>query len=200
VESAPPTRRLDQVVRVIPALFAPRRTRPMTRTSRLQGLRPATVDRIVYTTITMMSVLIVYDGWHRLRIIDVIGVIVGPVLAMFISHVFSASMARQMESEAALTAGQRLAIVGAELPFLLFCVPPLALLLIQYLMGVSLTDAIRVTLWLGALSLGGWGFVVGRRSHSRGWSLAVSTVAGLFVGMVVLLLQVFLQPGALVTG
>jgi hypothetical protein len=88
--------------------------------------------------------------------------------------------------------------VRAELLFILFCVPPLALLLIQYLAGVSLTDAIRVTLWIGALSLGGWGFVVGRRSRLTGWSLAISTAAGLSIGVVVLLLQVFLQPGKLV--
>jgi hypothetical protein len=82
----------------------------------------------------------------------------------------------------------------------LFCVPPLALLLIQYLAGVPLTEAIRVTLWLGAASLGWWGFVVGRRSGLTGWQLAVSTAAGLAIGIVVLLLQAFLQPGKLVSG
>ena len=172
----------------------------MTNATRSENLRPATVDRIVYTTITMMSVLIVYDGWERLRLLDVIGVIIGPVLAMFISHVFAASIAQQMDAQGILTAHQRMAVVRTELPFLLFCVPPLVLLLIQYLAGVSLTDAIRTTLWLGALSLGGWGFFVGRRSRLTGWHLVFSTVAGLSVGIVVLLLQVFLQPGQLVSG
>ena len=172
----------------------------MTNATRSENLRPATVDRIVYTTITMMSVLIVYDGWQHLRLFDVVGVIVGPVLAMCISHVYSASLALQMDVDGPLTARQRLATVSGELPFLLFCVPPLVLLLIQYLAGVSLTDAIRVTLWLGALSLGGWGFVVGKRSRLTGWQLVISTVAGLSIGIVVLLLQVFLQPGKLVSG
>jgi hypothetical protein len=167
---------------------------------RAPNLRPAIVNRIVYTTITMMSVLIVYDGWQHLRLFDVVGVIVGPVLAMFISHVFSASIALQMRVKGVLTARQRMAAVSAELPFLLFCVPPLALLLIQYLAGVSLTDAIRVTLWLGALSLGGWGLLVGRRSRFTGWQLVISTAAGLSIGIVVLLLQVFLQPGKLISG
>jgi hypothetical protein len=170
----------------------------MTNEAPLQSLRPIVVDRLIYTTITMMSVLIIYDGWQHLRLFDVAAVIVGPVLAMFIAHVFSASIARQMEADGVLTARQRMETVRAELLFILFCVPPLALLLIQYLAGVSLTDAIRVTLWIGALSLGGWGFVVGRRSRLTGWSLAISTAAGLSIGVVVLLLQVFLQPGKLV--
>jgi len=172
----------------------------MAHAVRVHGLRPATVDRIVYTTITMMSVLIVYDGWQHLDVVDVVGVVTGPVLAMFISHVFSASIALQMRSEGVLSVRERMVTVRAELPFLLFCVPPLALLLIQYLAGVSLTDAIRVTLWVGALSLGGWGYLVGRRSRLSGWALAASVAVGLSVGIVVLLLQVFLQPGKLISG
>jgi hypothetical protein len=39
------------------------------------------IGRVVYGTITLMSVLIVYDGWQQLRFRDVVGVIVGPVLA-----------------------------------------------------------------------------------------------------------------------
>jgi hypothetical protein len=172
----------------------------MENVSTSEKIRPATIDRIVYTTITMMSVLIVYDGWQHLQLFDVVGVIVGPVLAMFVSHVFAASIALQMEPEGALTGRRRLAAVTAELPFLLFCVPPLVVLSVQYVAGVSLTDAIRVTLWLGALSLGGWGLFVGRRSRLTGWPLVITTGAGLCVGMVVLLLQVFLQPGKLVAG
>jgi hypothetical protein len=147
-----------------------------------------------------MSALIVYDGWQHLELLDVVGVVVGPVLAMFISHVFSASLALQMKMEGVLTPRDRMATVRSELPFLLFCLPPLALLLIQYLAGVSLTDAIRVAIWCGALSLGGWGYVVGSRSRFAGWKLAGCTAAGLSIGIVVLLLQVLLQPGKLVSG
>jgi hypothetical protein len=48
--------------------------------------RPILIDRIVYATITIMSVLIIYDGWQNLRLVEVIGVIVRPVVAMFIAH------------------------------------------------------------------------------------------------------------------
>ena len=57
--------------------------------------RPVRVDRTVYATITLMSVLIIYDGWQHLRFVDVAGVIVGPVLAMFLSHVFAGILPRE---------------------------------------------------------------------------------------------------------
>ena len=158
------------------------------------------VDRIVYTTITLMSVLIVYDGWEHLRIVAVVGVVVGPVLAMVISHTFAALIALQTEAGGGPGRGDRLRIVRREVLFLLFCVPPLVMLLGQYLLGVSITQAIRVTLWVGVASLAWWGYVAGRRSRRRGWGLVVAVAAGLAVGLVVLLLQVFLQPGRLVAG
>ena len=40
-------------------------------------------------------------------------------------------------------------IVRMQAPFLLLCVPPLAVVSILYALNVSLSDAIRVTLWLG---------------------------------------------------
>jgi hypothetical protein len=76
--------------------------------------QPILVDRIVYATITIMSVLIIYDGWQHLRWVDVIGVIVGPVVAMFLAHVFSASLAKQVDLGKALTWSDRLAIVTLE--------------------------------------------------------------------------------------
>ena len=39
--------------------------------------------RVIYTTITLMAVLIIYDGWEQLRSWNVVTVIVGPLLAIF---------------------------------------------------------------------------------------------------------------------
>ena len=73
---------------------------------------------IVYATITVMSVLIIYDGWQQLKLIDLIGVIVGPIVAMFIAHVFSASLAKQVEVGRALTWNERMVTIRSEAPFL----------------------------------------------------------------------------------
>jgi len=56
---------------------------------RLFGLR-VDIERQVYTTVVLMSVLVVYDGWHELAsFLGVAAVIVAPVLAILAAHFFS---------------------------------------------------------------------------------------------------------------
>ncbi len=157
--------------------------------------RPPVIDRVIYATITLMSVLIIYDGWHHLRLIDVVAVIVGPVLAMFLAHIFSASLARQVELGRRLTAPERVSIARTESRFLLLCVPPVAATVLLDLAGVNLTSAIQIVLWMGVASLGLWCGMAGHRAGMTGWHLARSVLAGLALGLAVLALQVFLQPG-----
>ena len=59
-------------------------------------------SRPVYLTVPLHhdhrdDLLIAYDGWQTLKLWAAVGVILGPVLAIFVSHVFSASLARQAE-------------------------------------------------------------------------------------------------------
>ena len=42
---------------------------------------------------------------------------------------------------------------------------------------------------------GYWGFVAGRTAGFVGWRMVMVVIAGLLIGVVVLLRQVFLQPG-----
>jgi hypothetical protein len=156
--------------------------------------------RVVYGTITLMSVLIVYDGWQQLRFRDVVGVIVGPVLAMFLSHLFAATLARQVELGGAVTGTERARIARSEFPFLLLAVPPVVFVGILRLLGSSLSASIRWLVVLGAASLGYWGWVTGRRSGMSGWRLVLAVAAGLVTGALVLALDVFLQPGQAVSG
>ena len=48
---------------------------------------------------------------------------------------------------------------------------------------------------LGAVSLGFWGGAAGRRAGLTGWRLVRAVMAGLLIGVLILALQVFLQPG-----
>jgi hypothetical protein len=86
-------------------------------------------------------------------------------------------------------------IVRSESRFLLLCVPPVLLVGILVPLGVSISEAIRSVLVLGAVSLGFWGGVAGRRAGLTGWHLVRAVMAGLLIGVLILALQVFLQPG-----
>ena len=82
-----------------------------------------------------------------------------------------------------------------ELRFLMLAVPPLAVLTVLDLASVALTDAIRVVIWLEALSLGFWAGLAAWYAGLRGPLLARSILAGLLISGLVLLLQLMLQPG-----
>jgi hypothetical protein len=105
--------------------------------------RPFVVGRVVYGTITLMSVLVVYDGWQQLRFRDVVIVIVGPVLALFLSQLFAATLARQVELGRVVAGTERAKIARSESPFLLLAVPPVVVVGILTLLGLSLSASIR---------------------------------------------------------
>jgi hypothetical protein len=159
---------------------------------RLPRLR---ADRVIYTTITLMSVLVVYDGWSTLSFWGVVAVIVGPMLAVFLGHVFGAALGSRVDRGRRLTPRELRVLWLREAWFLLVVVPPLAILTVLAAVGVAYTTAIQVIVGLGVLTLGVWGAVAGRRAGLSGWGLVASVAYGLMVGGLILGLQAVLQPG-----
>jgi len=153
------------------------------------------VDRLVYTTITLVSVLIIYDGWNHLSFWGVLAVILGPMLAIFLSHLFGAELGTRVAMGRPLTWRERRTAFVEECRFLVILVPPVLLLLVLRVAGVSYSRIIRVIIFAGVASLGVWGGVAGHRAGLTGWRLVASTVYGLLIGGVILVLQALLQPG-----
>jgi len=152
-------------------------------------------DRMIYTTITLLCVLIIYDGWEQLRFWNVVTVIVGPVLAVFLGHVFGAALGTRVAIGRPLTRGERWAVMVEECRFLLVAVPPLTILVVLTMFGVSYTRTIQVIVLTGVLSLGVWGGAAGRRAGLTGWGQVLSIAYGLLLGGVVLVVQALLHPG-----
>ena len=71
------------------------------------------VDRVIYTTITLMAVLIVYDGWEQLHFWNVVAVMLGPILAIFLSHVFGEALRTRVALGRPLTRRERRAVFVA---------------------------------------------------------------------------------------
>jgi hypothetical protein len=156
---------------------------------------PTIVGRVVNATITLICVLIVYDGWANLRFRDALWIVVGPVFAIFTSHVFASSLVKHIELGRRPTRTEWIAIVRFESRMLLLAVPPVAILVILDLAGVSLSESIRVIIWLEGLSLTFWAGVAAHRAGLRGRSFALAVFAGLIITAIVLGLQVAIQPG-----
>ena len=157
--------------------------------------KPPVLGRIVTATITLTCVLIVYDGWASLKLLDVAVIIVGPIVAFFTTHVFSSNLVHEVESGRRPTMREWVAGVGFEARFLLLAVPPLLVLFALDLAGVSLTTSVRAIILLEALSLGCWAGIAAWYAGLRGRRLVLAVLAGLLTSAVVLLLQVVLQPG-----
>ena len=147
----------------------------------------------------MTSVLIIYDGWASVKLHDVVAIIAGPVLAIFIAHTFAEALAKVATKGSPLSKSELLDVIRAECGFLLLAAPPLVLLCVLSLAGVALGDSIRIVIWLGAASLGFWGGLAGVRAGLHGWRVALAIAIGLLVGGLVLMLQVILQPGRAVS-
>jgi hypothetical protein len=161
--------------------------------------RPGVIDRAVYGTIVVTSGLVIYDGWANLRVLGAVAVILGPVVAMVIGHVFAASLASYAAHRRRSTNRELLAIVRRESRFLLVCVPQIVLLLGLTLVGLGLQETVRVVIWASAASLGFWSGVAAWRAGLGARGVALGLITGLAAGGVVLLLQVFLQPGVAVS-
>ena len=160
------------------------------------GNWPIRVDRVVYTTITLTAVLMIYDGWDDLTFAGVVAVIVGPVTAIFMSHVFAAALAHRVTTGQPLTHRGLRRVFAKEARFLLIVIPPLVILLVLSVLGVTYSRSIQVIVTSGVLSLGFWGGLAGRRAGLRGWPFAASVLYGLGLGAVMLALQAVLQPGS----
>lgn len=157
--------------------------------------RPPAIGRVVTATITLVCVLIVYDGWAKLRLLDVVLIILGPIIAVFTSHVFSTTLVMQLELGRRPTRSEWLANTWSESRYLLLALPPLALLLILTLATVSLENSVRAVIWMETLSLAFWTGLAAWLVGMRGRPLVLAVLAGLVVGSVILALQVMLQPG-----
>jgi hypothetical protein len=156
--------------------------------------RPAVIDRAVYGTIVVTSVLVVYDGWAHLKLSDAVAIILGPVVAMVIGHVFAASLSAYPKLGRRPTRRELLGVVRRESRFLLVCVPQIVLLVVLTVAGLRLNTTVRVLIWASAASLGFWGGVAARRAGVPGRGIALGVITGLAARGAVLLLQVFLQP------
>ena len=108
------------------------------------GSQDLQVDRVIYTTITLMSVLIVYDGWASLTFWGVVAVIVGPILCIFLGHVFGATLGTRVELGKPLSRRERRDVLLQESRYLLMVVPPLAILVVLRAAGLAYTQIIQV--------------------------------------------------------
>lgn len=150
----------------------------------------------VYGTVTLMSVLVVYDGWTSdIRFVGAVIVVVGPTLALALAHLFAKVLEFNIQESRPPTRAEWRHLVAHAAQFLMVAVPPLIILCcFSLLPNQTVRSSIPSMIYLGTVSLGVWGWVAGRRAGYRGLSLVLATLAGFFLGLVVIAFQLILKP------
>jgi hypothetical protein len=153
------------------------------------------IDRLVYATVVLMSVLAVYDGWQDLATFaGVAVVIVGPLLALSLAHLFGDVLHAHAELRRPLTAAEWRHHARDQTSWFVAAVPPLVMLAIGWITPADVVGTIALVLWTGVVTLVVLSAVAGHRAGLRGWRWCVATAAGGLIGLVVIGLQLVLKP------
>lgn len=153
------------------------------------------LERLVYSTVVLMSVLVVYDGWASLTTFTGIAlVIAAPTLALLLAHLFADSLHLQSELRRPLNAAEWRRLLGHQANILLAAAPPLVILLVGWATPADALATVTLLLWTGVVTLIGLTSFSGYRAGLRGWRLLVSALIGGLIGLIVISLQVVLKP------
>ena len=153
------------------------------------------LERVVYATVVLMSVLAVYDGWAELTsFLGVAIVIVAPLVALGIAHLFSEAIEEHYHLQRGLAGAEWRALALDQLTIMVAAVPALVVLGIGWVSPLDERSTIELLLWTGVVTLVALSLVAARRAGIRGWRLAVAGLSGGLVGLMVIGLQVLLKP------
>lgn len=159
------------------------------------GAHEVRLDRLVYATVVLMSVLVVYDGWQELvTFLGVAAVISGPILALALAHLFAEGLHAHAEQHRPLTRHEWAWLARDQVSVLLAAVPPLVVLGVGWVSTLDALSTITVLLWTGVVTLIALAGFAGRQAGVRGWRLLVAALSGGIVGLIVISLQIVLKP------
>jgi hypothetical protein len=153
------------------------------------------IDRLVYATVVLMSVLVVYDGWQQLAsFAGLAAVIIAPMLALGIAHLFAEVLHAIAELRRPLTAPEWAHFAREQVSWFLAALPPLVVLGIGWVSPMDALTTISLLIWTGLLTLIALAAVAGHRAGLRGWRWVGSALSGGVIGLIVISLQVVLKP------
>lgn len=179
---------------------AVRLNQPMTveHDSRLQ-IGPLWIDPrvVVYATIIQMTAYAIYDPVESAVTLDgfiqLFWIAVVPMCALAIAHGFSEVLDLQIRIRRSIKWHDLRVILHSNVQFLYVSLIPIILLLICWLINVSEKSAVNFILYLGIISLAGWGGFGARRSGLQRWQWLLFGAAYACLGAIVVLLEILIR-------
>lgn len=153
------------------------------------------IERQVYATVVLMSVLVVYDGWQELAtFLGVALVLLAPMLALAVAHFFAEVLDAHARLRRPLTGKEWRHQVRHQVPVFLSSVPPLLVLAVGWKGSLDARTTIQALLWTGVATLVVLTSIAGWHAGLRGWRWLLASVSGGAAGLIVISLQVLLKP------
>ncbi|MGH3911477.1 MAG: hypothetical protein ACRDRM_11670 [Pseudonocardiaceae bacterium] len=151
------------------------------------------IGRWVYGTVILMTVLVVYADEGQVTFAESFGVVVAPMLATFLAHLFASVLAALNRKTGGLNSREFAELVRNDAQYLVLTVPPLSVLLVGALGAFDAPTAVSLIVRGGVALLVVIGALAGLRAGFGPWGVAASATASAAIGLLVLGAQLLLK-------
>jgi hypothetical protein len=150
------------------------------------------VTGAVYGQILVTAIVATLSEDHGISAGELLFWVVVTMLVFWLAHVYAEGVGRRLGRDTDLGFRDVRELAKDELPELQAALPAVAALTLGWLGALSRDTSVDLAIGLGVAALGGWGFVIARRSGLSPWgTLTAVLVNGVFglaiVGMKVLI-------------
>lgn len=166
----------------------------MSQQAQVPTHRKHRVERLTYATVVLMSVLAVTEQWEHINTLAGVAVVVAPLLALAIAHLFADSLEAHTNLERPLTSAEWARCARDQWDYLVAAIPALAALAVAWFGFLDAETTISLLLWIGVATLVALAATAAHRAGLRSWRLLLAALAGGLVGLLVISLQILLKP------
>jgi hypothetical protein len=152
----------------------------------------ASPGAVVYGTITV-GALLAAESARRETYADTVGAVAIALLLYWLAHAYSGFVEHRLERKQPLTLGGLACALADELPIVAGAAIPLLALLICWVAGVHLTDAVTAAIWTSAAMIVIVEVVAGVRAELVAGAMVAQTAIGAFFGLLVIALKLILH-------
>jgi hypothetical protein len=153
---------------------------------------PANPARVVYGTIVVATLLAAESAQRETYLKTVIAVVIA-ILIYWLAHSYAESAAQRIETGSRLNARELADSLLHEAPILAGAAIPMLSLLVWWVVGASLTNAVSAAIWTAAGMIVVFELIAGVRAKLTGVELIVQTLMGAALGCLVIALKLVLH-------
>ncbi len=153
---------------------------------------PANIARVVYGTIVVATLLAAESAQKETYLKTVIAVVIA-IMLYWIAHSYAESASQRIETGSRLKARELADSMLHEAPILAGAAIPMLSLLVWWVAGATLANAVSAAIWTAAGMIVVFELIAGVRAKLTGAELIVQTLIGAALGCLVIALKLVLH-------